>query len=1012
MDPLDEYDTSGGGGHGARAGSPEPSVSVPPSPPPPPQLFIVGSESESGLEAVSSDSDLDSLSESDDEVDYLTHILKEIQDGTYTCLVCTSEIDPQLRVWLCNACYRVYDLGCIRGWAQRDLQRQLADNTNRNWRCPACKHQSTKIPTTFTCWCGKQKDPEPNHLLPFSCGNTCDKKYADCIHKCASQCHPGRHPVCSAIGPVLRCNCGEEERQWPCTLTPYRDNWLCGKPCTDHVCDLHGPCPNFGTCHRGLCGKCTQGVDAKCYCGQLKRSVPCWQTVPARSTTSTASWIGNYACNRRTTVTFDCGVHQETVECQPLLELLLTPQCLLSPGAVSTCPCGQHPIELLLGGRQRERCTDPVPECDLVCNKPLPCGHRCLLKCHAGECQCHSVLEVKCRCEQHNFLVPCGFLRAGEEARCTRKCTALLNCRRHVHNLEVCCKGEPMYLRRERERKKLRRRGEFGGHSSHDELNMTMEAEHICLKLCDRMLLCGLHRHSEAMCHAGACPPCLELLPDDAVCNCGKTVIPAPVRCGTKLHCDHQCVRETPCGHRREFHKCHPDDVACPKCTFLVEVECDCGKQMLTNVPCFKRNDRNLCGRACGMAMACGHPCEKICDRLCTAEGKHSVRCTKECHKVRSVCPHFCRLQCHHSRLQQNPQVLLCDKYLCQERVMVQCACKRVLKMVPCAALMESSSAIGTVLECDEVCAAEARDRELRAAFDLPDKGEEAGFVNPYPEEVAAVYAKQWKWCLLVEMQLARLVQENTPMLQEVEEAQAVAGLARKVVHFGAMNHAQRTFVHQLAECYQMYLELQDREPHRSVFVMFQTGRSAKPAYTLAAAARLEQEQEQARREQEQLRAMDEVVGAGSNTTPQPSEESETGEAPVVCNAVVFTDCFFGITVADFERELEHLVARLSIPEPEFVCVLALVFVLHSRLELVVPEVVRQASVDMKATVRSRSLAFGCSTGRYTTAGGLEYVDLGFQEVRSRHSSKRGTPRDVTPVVEVPSTNSYFAALV
>lgn len=56
-----------------------------------------------------------------------------------------------------------------------------------------------------------------------------------------------------------------------------------------------------------------------------------------------------------------------------------------------------------------------------------------------------------------------------------------------------------------------------------------------------------------------------------------KTVIPAPVRCGTKLVCHEQCIRVPLCGHRPEPHECHDDSINCPKCTALVVRECDCG---------------------------------------------------------------------------------------------------------------------------------------------------------------------------------------------------------------------------------------------------------------------------------------------------------------------------------------------------------------------------------------------------------------------------------------------------
>lgn len=146
-------------------------------------------------------------------------ILSEIQQGQYICLVCTGEIDQDSTIWCCQLCFRVYDLECIKDWATRGSS---TNKTNRTWRCPACNHESKILPKKFTCWCGKVKNPEKNALMPFSCGNLCNYKYPDCIHRCLNTCHPGKHPVCGASGPSMKCHCGKEQKQLPCIITPYK----------------------------------------------------------------------------------------------------------------------------------------------------------------------------------------------------------------------------------------------------------------------------------------------------------------------------------------------------------------------------------------------------------------------------------------------------------------------------------------------------------------------------------------------------------------------------------------------------------------------------------------------------------------------------------------------------------------------------------------------------------------------------------------------------------------------
>ena len=188
--------------------------------------------------------------EDDDEIpdeSLGTTIIREIQDGTYICLVCTGEIDKDSKIWTCEECFRVYDLDCIQDWAIRG-----SSTKNKTWRCPSCNSSIKKIPRKFTCWCGKITDPEKNPLMPFSCGNSCNYKYEDCIHNCLNVCHPGKHPICGAMGPMMRCKCGKEERQLPCLITPYDDGWRCEDECNIKICDLNHKCQKG--CHSGFVG--------------------------------------------------------------------------------------------------------------------------------------------------------------------------------------------------------------------------------------------------------------------------------------------------------------------------------------------------------------------------------------------------------------------------------------------------------------------------------------------------------------------------------------------------------------------------------------------------------------------------------------------------------------------------------------------------------------------------------------------------------------------------------------
>ncbi len=192
--------------------------------------------------------DNDDSDSNSDVSDYDTlgdSIKKEIIDGTYTCLVCTSEVDSDSHVWNCKKCYRVYHLKCIKQWALKSLaSSNTGSNKNTNidsWRCPSCNIDTVEVPSQYRCWCGKVLHPSGNVFSPHSCGQTCNHPLDDCVHGCSLQCHPGPHAQCTALGPVLSCKCGASKQQWPCIITPYK-GWQCDKlcnelmPCGKHLC--------------------------------------------------------------------------------------------------------------------------------------------------------------------------------------------------------------------------------------------------------------------------------------------------------------------------------------------------------------------------------------------------------------------------------------------------------------------------------------------------------------------------------------------------------------------------------------------------------------------------------------------------------------------------------------------------------------------------------------------------------------------------------------------------------
>ncbi|KAI5950758.1 FAP1 [Candida jiufengensis] len=795
-----------------------------------------------------------------------TTIITEIQQDEYVCLICTSTINQESTIWSCQDCFRVYDLDCIQSWA---LKGSSTNKTNKTWRCPACNNEHSKIPKLFTCWCGKIKNPEKNPLMPFSCGNSCNFKYSDCIHRCLNICHPGKHPVCGATGPILKCHCGKQRKQLPCLITPYKKGWKCDLECNKVLCDLGHKCEKG--CHGGSCGKCQQKLEYKCYCGDTILKTKCFKREPKNCENYKGEkWIGGGSCNKLKKIFYECGEHYETFECEPPPNLELQ-KCKYSPDLISTCYCGKTSIDF----SNRTKCTDPVAECDQVCDKLLSCGHFCEFKCHEGECECTGIFDIACDCGHEQFIAPCKYLKSNKTPKCHHKCSVLLNCRKHYHRKE-CCEFESVALYREKLKKKAIRnniRTNF-----RDDI-MSIEAAHICTQTCNRLKSCGQH-YCQAMCHSGPCEICLESTNDDLVCNCGKTIIPAPVRCGTELICHEQCTRPTECGHRQEPHECHGDNVSCPKCTVIVKKTCDCGSRNdLPGIMCSQ--ERVSCGKMCLVPKDCGHPCLKTCSAECTKENKHndSSQCVSNCSKIRNNCPHLCKQKCHFNKPGKNSN---CDALKCLEQVSVSCSCGNLTKKVKCGASTIDSTSIGTIIPCDESCAIAKRDSQLKSAFSL-ESTPTPSIINEddeslrYSEFVLQTYQKQRKWCTKIEDIIRTFIEDYNLQIEKGIER------PKKTYHFPPMTSPQRQFIHEFSKTFKLYSESQDLEPKRSVFIVV-TRLTILPAIDL-------------KNYQEIIDSKQMEINKYENMTQQEIDNE-------LYNSIIIQDTFFGVTKEDLNKQL------------------------------------------------------------------------------------------------------------
>lgn len=487
-----------------------------------------------------------------ENLDLTESLIAEIEDGEYMCLICAGELDAKTEIWNCEHCYRVYHLGCATAWAEKSSKNNAALKEKiHGWSCPSCMKITKPIPKEYKCWCRKTTNPVYIGLTPHSCSQTCGVSL-ECGHRCTAICHPGPHPDCSSMGPSIKCFCGNNHRQLPCIMTSY-DGWSCAKVCNELLpCGQHR-CKE--KCHKGLCYDCDTKLSSECYCGNTTMELDCSKrkrktTCKVEEDGQVKKWTGLFSCDKTSTGLYTCGLHEYNFKCAAKKEQDFI--CPLTPKDTETCPCGSSLVRDILG-QPRLSCEEKIPLCGKVCNKELPCGHKCLYNCHEGDCPtCPQISKQHCRCGQQLFNTPCSMLKHGEKPFCRRKCQAKLQCRRHRCN-EMCCAHE-----------KEARGLEKSGEAWKMPLNKWPEV-HLCDRVCNNLRNCKVHKCTEP-CHQGECSRCMESSSDDWVCPCGRTILRAPIRCGTMMpKCPQPCTRERSCGHPMSNHPCHADANDCPK---------------------------------------------------------------------------------------------------------------------------------------------------------------------------------------------------------------------------------------------------------------------------------------------------------------------------------------------------------------------------------------------------------------------------------------------------------------
>uniref|UniRef100_A0A8C5PKR3 Transcriptional repressor NF-X1 n=1 Tax=Leptobrachium leishanense TaxID=445787 RepID=A0A8C5PKR3_9ANUR len=728
-------------------------------------------------------------------------LIEQLTAEKYECMVCCEAIRVMAPVWSCQSCYHVFHLNCIKKWARSPASQ--AEDGNSGWRCPACQNVSSRVPSIYTCFCGKVNHPEWNrNEIPHSCGELCGKKRSglDCPHICNILCHPGPCPSCPAF-VTKTCECGKTSQSVRCGLssTMHCAN-VCGNTlnCGEHSCAQ--------VCHAGKCPACQQIIHQACYCGGSSRDVACG------TDKDNYDGFGNFSCQKLCGKKLNCGKHGCTEVCHPQP----CQPCPRLPQLVRFCPCGQTSLGKLLelGSVDRKTCTDPIPSCGKTCGKPLPCSHdfihTCENLCHEGECgPCSRTSDVSCRCGFKTKEVPCALLQNEGDLTfvCDKRCSKKRQCGRHKCN-EICC----------------------------------VDKEHKCSLICGHKLNCGLHRCDQP-CHRGNCQNCWQTSFDELTCYCGESVIFPPVPCGTRPpECKNPCSRQHECDHP-VFHSCHSED-KCPPCTYLTQKWCMGKHELRNNIPCHLSDIS--CGLRCNQTLKCGmHKCKRICHK---GECLIDEDCKQPCPISKADCGHPCLAPCHPTQP--------CPPSVCNAKIDLQCECGRRKESMVCSAASSAYQRFAAIsmaakltemqlgdsvdigklvtkkeikqarLQCDEECMALDRNRRLAEALNISENS------DPFNTRSGSKYSDSLKEDARKDL---KFVSEIEREIKALVDAVNKGKQTKKSHCFPPMNRDHRKIIHDLAEIYCVESVSYDNEPKRNVVVTAVKGKSMCPNVSLMA---------------------------------------------------------------------------------------------------------------------------------------------------------------------------------
>ncbi|CAI8055655.1 Transcriptional repressor NF-X1 [Geodia barretti] len=250
-----------------------------------------------------------------------------------------------------------------------------------------------------------------------TCGRRCGKKLPCSTqgeqHICRSQCHNGPCPPCTK-SRIVQCYECKVKVRLDCQEIDLTDQYVCSK--------CFKPCKQVMNCGRHQCGKhncaeqemahlCNKKCMKRLPCGSHDCDQPC-HSGDCKECTKTS--IKKLSC--------DCG-EEVRVQCGAI-----TPECKKRCARVHACahqvthtchnketcpPCYAQVQRTCVGGHDTSTvyCYEDKITCNVMCGKPLPCGHKCQEEYHNGICkkECKQHCLIKCKNGSHNCVATCHY---------------------------------------------------------------------------------------------------------------------------------------------------------------------------------------------------------------------------------------------------------------------------------------------------------------------------------------------------------------------------------------------------------------------------------------------------------------------------------------------------------------------------------------------------------------------------------------------------------------------------